>query len=83
MYGSILDAGELANDGFDLFEFDTETTDLHLSVASADELDVSVLAVVNDVAGFVTTQAVPIDEDLSGLLGLVKVAERHLWSGNV
>ena len=83
LYGSIVDAGELADDGFDLFELDTETTDLHLSVPSADKLDISVLAVVNDVAGFVATQAVPIDEDFCGLLGLVEVSERHLRSGYV
>ena len=83
LYGSILDAGELANDGFDLFELDTETADLHLSVPSADKLNIAVLAVVNDVAGFVATQAVPIDEDFCGLLGLVEVAERHLRSGYI
>ncbi len=83
LHGSILDAGELADDGFDLFELDTETTDLHLSVPSADKLNIAVLAVVNDVAGFVATQAVPIDEDFCGLLGLVEVTERHLRSGYV
>ena len=81
--GSIFDAGELANDSFNLLEFDTETANLHLSVPSADKLDIAVLAVVNDVAGFVATQAVPIDEDFCGLLGLVEVSERHLRSSHI
>ena len=38
---------------------------------------------MNDVAGFVATQAVPIDEDLCGLFRLVEVTERNLRSGYV
>ena len=55
LHGSIFDTRELADDGFHLFEFDTEPADLHLSVASADELDVSVLAVVNDIASLIAS----------------------------
>ena len=50
LYGSIFDAGELADDGLHLFQLDAETTNLYLSVAAAHKLDISVWQVAHDVA---------------------------------
>ena len=82
LHGSILDARKLANDGFHLFEFDTETADLDLSVAPAFKLDVSVFAVTDYISGLVAAQTVPVNECLSRFLGLVEIAESHLRAGN-
>ena len=80
--GRILDAFELTNDSFDFFELDTETADLDLSILAADELDLAVMAVTHDIAGAINTFAVPLNEGLSGLLRLVKVAQTDLRTRN-
>ena len=41
LYGSVLDTRELADNGFHLFQLNAETADLHLSVATAHELNVA------------------------------------------
>ena len=76
--GRVLDAFELTNDGFDLFELDTETAYLDLSVTSADKLNIAVRQVTDYIAGAVAAFAVPGDKGLSGLLRQVEVAATHL-----
>ena len=55
LHGSIFDALELTDNRLYFLELDTETADLDLSVLSSDELDRAVLAVTNDIAGFIHT----------------------------
>ena len=92
--GRILDAFELTNDSFDFFELDTKTADLDLSILAADELDLTVMAVTDDIAGAVAAQLdvlyfriftflhFHIYEGLSGLLRLVEVAQTDLRTRN-
>ena len=53
LYGNVFDIREFPDDSFHFFEFYAESADFHLSVFSADELDVAVGAVAHDVAGTV------------------------------
>ena len=41
LHGDILDAWELTDDALHLFQFDAETTNLHLSIATAYKLDIT------------------------------------------
>ena len=50
LHRGILNARELSDDGFHLFQLNAETANLHLSVATANELDVAIGEVANDVA---------------------------------
>ena len=49
LHRSILDARELTDHAFHLFQFDAEAPDLHLSVATAHKLDVAGWQVAHDV----------------------------------
>ena len=49
LYGGVLDAGELTDDGLDLFQFDTEAADFHLTVAAAHKLNVAGGQIADDV----------------------------------
>ena len=85
---SVLDSRELTDDAFHLLEFDAETANLHLSVATAHKLDVAIGQEANDVTRAIGAQVFLFggegigDIDLSRLLGTVQVASAHLWSGN-
>ena len=82
LHGSILDAGVLAYDGFHLFQLDTETTDLHLTILAAYELDVTIFTVAHNVARTIDTLPVPLHEGCSRSLRLVQVTLSHLRTGN-
>ena len=51
LHSSILDAWELANHGLHFLEFDTETTNLYLTVFTSHKLDVAVGEVTHNIAG--------------------------------
>ena len=53
LYGSIVDARELTDDRLNLFEFDTETANLHLTILPSDKLNIAVCEIANDVTGAV------------------------------
>ena len=53
LHGSVLNARELTDDGLHLFQFDAEATNLHLSVAASNKLDVAIGQVADDVTGAV------------------------------
>ena len=85
LHGGILDAGELADDGLDLFQFDAEAADFHLSVATAHKLDVAGGQVADDVTRAVAAGVFLAfagkgitDKHLSRLLWAVQVATAHL-----
>ena len=82
----IAHAGIIAHDGFDLGELDAEAADLHLPVASADELDVPVAHVAHDIARAVQRCVVALVEGVDPerfgrLLGPVQVAVADLGPG--
>ena len=82
LHRCIFDTLELANDGFHLFELDTETADLDLSVLAADELDLAVKTIAYDIACPINAFTIPVDESLSGLLRLVEITDTYLRSGD-
>ena len=90
--GSILDAGELADDGLHLLQFDAETTDLHLTVTTTYKLDVAIAQIADDIAGLIDACVFLIflfslfaykgitDIDFRRLLRTVQVSTTHLWT---
>ena len=50
LYGSVLDARELANDGLYLLKFDAETANLHLTISAAYKLDIARWQVAYNIA---------------------------------
>ena len=55
LHGSVLDAGELANNALHFLQFDAETTNLHLTVATTDKGDIAVWQIADDVARTIDT----------------------------
>ena len=88
LHRSVLDTRELTDDGFHLFQLDTEAADLHLSVSSTHKLYVARRQVAYDVARAIDTHIFLIlgewvaDIHLCGFLRTVQVATAHLWTGN-
>ena len=89
LHGSVLDTRELANDRFNLLEFDTETANLDLSVTSADELNISVRQITNYISGSIPSgcwllaiSRWPFYVDLCGPFGLVEVSAANLRSAD-
>ena len=84
----VLDAGELTDDGLDLFQLDAEATNLHLSVTTAYELQVARRQVAHDVARTIDTRILRIrrkgigDIHLGRLLRTVQIAAAHLGTAN-
>ena len=84
LYGCVLDARELTDHGFHLFQFDAETTDLHLSVSAAYKLDVAGGQIAHDIARAVHTRKLMligegiVDIYFSRLLRTIQVAPAHL-----
>ena len=88
LHRCILDAGELKDDTFHLFQLDAEATDLHLTVLASHKLDVAVGEVAHDVASavdvrvFLTGIEGVVDINLGHFLGTVEVAAGHLRSSD-
>ena len=84
LHGGILDAGELADDGLDFLQLDAEAANLHLPVPSANELNVAIGQIANNVASLIDAVVLRLiskrvaDIHLSRLLGTVQIAARHL-----
>ena len=84
LYGSIFDTREFTDNSLHLFQLDTETTDLYLSVSTSHKLDIAIGQVTNDITGTVDTGVVSIsiegirDEHLGGLFGTVEISTAHL-----
>ena len=88
LHGDVPDAGKLADDGLHFLELDAEAAYLHLTVLTADKLDVAVGQIAHDVAGAVNAGVFSgvsgfsgeriVDIDLGSLLGAVEIAARHL-----
>ena len=87
LYGSILNARELANNGLHLFQLDAETTNLHLTVSATYKLDISVRQVAHNITSAISTDVFLLsgkwilNEYFCIFIGTVQVAECHLWSG--
>ena len=84
LHGHVPDAGELLDDTLYLAHLDAEAADLHLTVATADELQIAVRQPAHDVAcmvdavvGWFLTEGVR-RKGLCVLLGTVQVAAGHL-----
>ena len=89
LHRGILDAGELTNHGFHFFQFDAESANLHLSVATTHKLDVTRRQIAHYVARtidtgvFLTIFSKRIgDIHLSRFLGPVQVSSAHLRTAN-
>ena len=80
--GSVVDARELTDDGFYLFELDTETADLDLTVLPSDKLNVSVLQIAHDVTCSVAAKIIPVDIGLGGFVRTIEVATADLRTGD-
>ena len=86
LHSGVLNAGELKNDAFNLFEFDTKTANFHLPILTSHELDVTIRKIAHDIAStvymrvfFAGIEGVG-NIDLSGFLWTVKIATAHLRS---
>ena len=88
LHGGILDAWELSDDSLHLLQLDAEAANLHLSVAAAYELYVSIRQIAHDVAGAIATLVFSIsvegilDIHLRRLLRTVQIAAAHLRSAH-
>ena len=84
LHGSVLDAREFADDCLHLFQLDAEATDLHLSVATAYELNVARGQIAYDVARAIDSRVLLIickgiaDIHFCRFLRTVQVATAHL-----
>ena len=84
--GSIFDTRELTDDSFHLFQFDTETTYLHLSITTSHKLDVAIGQITNDVARTIDASIfLHISErigdiHLCRLFRTIQVTSTHLWT---
>ena len=88
--GGVLDAFELTDDGFHLFQLDSEAADLHLAVAASHELDIAVGQIAYDVACAVGPYVFVViisgeervaDKDLGSLLWTVQITLAYLRAG--
>ena len=83
--GDLLDSRELSDDGFHLFQFDTETTNLHLTVLTPNKFDVARRQITHDVARaidaivFLLFVKRILEVDFCSLFGTVEIAPCHLW----
>ena len=88
LHGDILDAWELADDALHLFQFDAETTNLHLTIATTNELDVSVRKVAHNVTRSINTSVFFFlrkwigNKYFGSFLRTIQIAQTHLWSTN-
>ena len=86
--GSVLDAGEFADDALDLAELDAEAADLHLTVVSTDKVRTAVAHEAHDIAGAVGVLIARFireriaDKHLGVLFGTVEVASANLMTGD-
>ena len=86
LHGHILNTRELSDNRFHLFQFDAETTNLHLSVTTSHKVYVPCRQVANDVPRpvhaliFLFTCERVVYKHFCGLLGAVQVPSAHLWS---
>ena len=84
LYRSILDARELADDAFHLFEFDAEATNLHLTITASHKFNIATGNISDNVASAVHSAVFLLtiewigDECLGGLFGAVQVAATYL-----
>ena len=84
LYGDVLNTGELFDDSFHLAHLDAEATNLHLPVASTNELQIAVRQPSYDVTGVIDTFIVRVltkgvrRECLGVLFRTVQVAASHL-----
>ena len=87
LYGSVLDARELADDSLHLFQLDAEATNLHLSVFTTHKLDVAIGQVTYDITSAISANIFLLvgegilNEYLCVLIRSVQVAECHLRPG--
>ena len=88
LHSGILDAGELADDCLNFFQFDTETAYLHLSVAATHELYVAIRQEAHNVASAIDTGIFFVvgkriaDVNLCCFLGAVQISTAHLWAAH-
>ena len=81
---SILDTWELTNHSLHLFQFNAEATDLYLSVATANKLDIAGWQITHDIAGTIHACIFLIlckrirDIDLCRFLRTIQIASAHL-----
>ena len=87
LHGSVVDAGELADYCFHLFQFDTETANLNLTILASHKLNVAVGQITDDVTGAVAARILAVcsfegvvDKYLRLLIRSVQIAFSHLWS---
>jgi hypothetical protein len=87
LHRGILDARELADDGFHFLQLDAETTDLHLPVPAANKLDVARRQVAHNIACTIGTDVFLLggkwilNKYFCVFVRTVQVAERYLRTG--
>ena len=82
LHGGILDAWILTDDSLHFLQFDAETANLHLSIATTDELDITIRKVTHNIARSINrafTEWVR-DINLFRFLRTVQIATAHLWT---
>ena len=82
LHRSVLNALELTDDRLYLFEFNTESANLDLTVTTADKLDVAIRQISNDIARAVAAKTVVRDEGLGCFLGEIEVSSSDLRTGH-
>ena len=89
LHGNVVDAGELADYCFHLFQLDAEAANLHLSVTTSHKLNVAVGQITDDVTGAVAARILAVcsfegvvDKYLRLLFRSVQIAARYLWATN-
>ena len=78
LHSNILNAWVLADDSLHFRKLNTETANLHLSVATTYKLDVSIRQIAHDVSGTVAAAPRRLYERLSCLLWTIQIATTHL-----